>query len=292
MNTLIEWFVRNRIAANLLMLLFLGAGALSLMDVRSEIIPSVSLDIISVTVPYPGASPEAVEQAIVNPVEAAIYDVEGVKSISSRSVEHLGVVTAELDWGYDSKDVLNEIKARVDGIGSFPKDAQRPVISELSVRNLVAYMIISGEADERSLRALAGKVRSDLLSLETISQVDLSGARDYQVSLDVAETQLQRYHLSFAEIAQAIRANTMDAPGGELKTAQGSVSLRLQGQIYDPEQLEDIVVRATPDGGRLLLSDVATVSDGFRDGVRSEFNGRPAVVLAVYRAGKIGRAHV
>lgn len=286
MNTLIEWFVRNRIAANLLMLLFLGAGALSLMDVRSEIIPSVSLDIISVTVPYPGASPEAVEQAIVNPVEAAIYDVEGVKSISSRAVEHLGVVTAELDWGYDSKDVLNEIKARVDGIGSFPKDAQRPVISELSVRNLVAYLIISGEADERSLRALAGKVRSDLLALDTISQVDLTGARDYQVSIDVAEAQLQRYNLSFAEIAQAIRANTMDAPGGELKTAQGSVSLRLQGQIYDPEQLEDIVVRATPDGGRLLLSDVATVSDGFRDGVRSEFNGKPAVALAVFRAGK------
>ncbi len=286
MNTIIEWFVRNHIAANLLMFLFLAAGAMSLMDVRSEIIPSVSLDVISVSVPYPGASPEAVEQAIINPVEAAIYDVEGIKSISSRSVEHLGVVTAELDWGYDSKDILNEIKARVDGIGSFPKDAQKPVISELSVRNLVSYLIVSGDADERSLRALASNIRSDLLRLDTISQVDLTGTRDYQVSIDVQETLLQRYNLSFAEIANAIRANTLDAPGGELKTAQGSVSLRLQGQIYDPEQLEDIVVRATPDGGRIMLSDVARVSDGFRDGVRSEFNGKPAVVLAVYRVGK------
>lgn len=286
MNTIIEWFIRNSVAANLLMLLFLVAGALSLKDVRSEIIPSVSLDMISVTVPYPGASPEAVEQGIVNPVEAAIYDVEGIKSISSRSVEHLGVVTAELDWGYDSKDILNEIKARVDGIGSFPKDASKPVISELSVRNLVAYVIVSGDADERSLRTLANNVRSDLLRLDTISQVDLTGTRDYQVSIDVQESQLQRYNLSFAEIAQAIRANTMDAPGGELKTAQGSVSLRVQGQIYDPEQLEDIVVRATPDGGRIMLSDVATVSDGFRDGTRSEYNGKPAVVLAVYRVGK------
>lgn len=286
MNNIIEWFVRNRVAANLLMLLFLVVGAMSLKDVRSEIIPNVSLDMISVTVPYPGASPEAVEQAIVNPVEAAIYDVEGIKSISSRSVEHLGVVTAELDWGYDSKDILNEIKARVDGIGSFPKDASKPVISELSVRNLVAYLIVSGEADERSLRTLASNIRSDLLRLETISQVDLTGTRNYQVSIDVQESLLQRYNLSFAEIAQAIRANTLDAPGGELKTAQGSVSLRLQGQIYDPEQLEDIVVRATPDGGRIMLSDVARISDGFQDGVRSEFNGKPAVVLAVYRVGK------
>lgn len=285
MNTLIEWFVRNHVAANLLMLFFLVGGALSLKDVRSEIIPGVSLDIISVAVTYPGASPEAIEQSVINPVEAAIYDVEGVKSISSRSVEHLGVVTAELEWGYDSKVVLNEIKARVDGIGSFPRDAMKPIVSELSVRNMVAYLVISGEADERSLRNLATKVRSDLLSLSSISQVEISGTRDFQVSIDVSEAQMQRYNLSFAEIAQAIRANTLDAPGGELKTAQGSVALRLQGQIYDPQELEEITVRATPDGGRVVLGDVATITDGFRNGVRSEFNGKPAVALAIYRVG-------
>lgn len=285
MNALIEWFVRNPIAANLLMMFFLVAGAISLKDVRSEIIPDVSLDMISVTVSYPGASPEVIEQSIVNPIEAAIYDVEGIQSLSSRSVEHLGVVTAEVAWGYDARDVLDEIKARVGGIGSFPRDALKPVISEMSVRNLVAYLVISGEADERSLRNLASKIRQDLLFSKTISHVELSGVRDFQVSIDVSEALLQRYNLSFAEVAQAIRANTMDAPGGELKTASGAVALRLQGQIYDPQQLEDITVRATPDGGRILLSDIATIRDGFRDGARSEFNGRPAVVLAVYRAG-------
>lgn len=286
MNGLIERFVRNPVAANLLMLVFLVAGYLSLRDVRSEIIPPVTLDMITVSVGYPGASPESVEQAIVNPIEAAIHDVEGVVAVSSRSLEHLGIVKAELNGSYDSREVLDEIKARVEGMGTLPKDSLKPVITELSIRNMVAYVIVSGQADERSLRTLATKVKEDLLDLDTISQVELSGSRDYQVSIDVSEALLQRYDLSFSEVAQAIRSNTIDTPAGALQTDQGSVSVRIEGSGYSPEMLEELVVRSSLDGGQILLGDVATINDGFMEGSRSEFNGRPAVVLAVYRTGK------
>lgn len=286
MNGVIEWFVRNRIGADLLMMFIMVAGTFSVSNMRSEIIPSISLDQIAITVAYPGASPETVEKVIINPIEASIYDVEGIKSISSRAVEHVGVITAEVGWGFDPKDLLNEIKARVDGISTFPQEVQKPVIQELSVRNLVAYLVVSGEADERSLRAIADQVKEDLLTSKTISQVELTGTRDYQVSIEVAESTLQRYSMSFAEVAQAIKQSTLESPGGVVKTAQGEVALQVKSQVYDPEQLEDIVIRAMPDGGRITLADVARINDGFKEGARSQFNGKPAVVLAVYRVGK------
>lgn len=285
MNNIIEWFVRNRIGADLVMMFIMVAGAFSVSNMRSEIIPNISLDQIAITVAYPGASPESVEKVIINPVEAAIYDVEGVKSVSSRAVEHVGVVTAEIGWGYDPKDLLNEIKARVDGISTFPQEVQKPVIQELSIKNLVSYVVVSGEADERSLRAIATKVKEDLLANKTISQVELTGTRDYEVSIEVAESTLQRYNMSFAEVAQAIKQSTLESPGGVVKTAQGEVAVRVRGQLYDPELLEDIVIRAMPDGGRITLADVAKINDGFKEGARSEFNGKPAVVLSVFRVG-------
>ncbi len=285
MNGLIEWFVRNRIGADLLMMFIMVAGAFSVSNMRSEIIPNISLDQIAITVPYPGASPETVEKIIINPVEAAIYDIEGIKSVSSRAVEHLGVVTAEIGWGYDPKALLNEIKARVDGISTFPQEVQKPLIQELSVRNLVSYLVISGEADERSLRAIAAQVKDALLGNRNISQVELTGTREYQIAIEVSESTLQRYNMSFAEVAQAIKQSTLESPGGVVKTAQGDIAMRVRSQVYDSEQLEDIVIRAMPDGGRITLADIAKISDGFKEGARSEFNGKPAVVLSIYRVG-------
>ncbi|CBL45120.1 Acriflavin resistance protein [gamma proteobacterium HdN1] len=286
MNNVIEWFARNRIGADLLMMFIMVAGFFSVSNMRSEIIPSVSLDQIAISVAYPGASPETVEKVIVNPIEAAIYDIEGIKSVSSRAVEHYGVITAEIGWGYDIKSVLSNIKARVDAIGSFPQDVQKPVIQELSIRNLVAYVMVSGNADESSLRTLATQIKTDLLTDPNISLVELTGARDYQIAVEVSESTLQRYNMTFAEVAQAIKQNTMDAPGGVVKTAQGDVALQVRGQIYDTEQLEDIVIRAMPDGGRITVGDVAKINDGFKEGGRAEFNGQPAVALGVYRVGK------
>ena len=286
MNGVIAWFAENKVAANLLMVFIIVAGYLSLLDTRKEILPDVSLDLITITVPYPGASPDDVEKSILNRVESAIYDIEGIRAISSQANEHLGIVSVELGYGYNSKDLLNEIKSRVDAIGSFPADAGRPIVKEISVRNMVAYVVISGPADESSLKRLAEQVKSDLTALPNISQVEHAGVRPFEIAIEVSEGSLQRYGLSFAEVAAAVRQSSLDLPTGVIKTAQGNVSVKAKGQVYWGDDFEEIVLRALPDGAQVLVRDVAKVTDGFQEGVTfTEFNGRPAVALSVFRVG-------
>lgn len=286
MNGIIAWFAQNKIAAKLITIFVLISGFISLQDIRKEILPNISLDIISISVPYPGASPEDVEKSVLNRIESAVYDLEGVKSLSAKAVEHLGVVTIEVDYGYDAKYLLNEIKARVEGIGTFPKDVERPIIKEISVRNLVAYVMISGQADEATLNLLAEQIKQDLTASPTISQVELVAARPYEIAIEVSEASLQRYGLSFFEVANAIRQSSMDLPTGVIKTAQGAISVKAKGQVYVGDEFEEIAVRAMPDGSQILVKDVAKVFDGFKEGnALSQFNGRPAVALGVYRVG-------
>ncbi|AUM11287.1 efflux RND transporter permease subunit [Ketobacter alkanivorans] len=286
MNAIIAWFAENKVAANLLMMFVVIAGVISLQDTRKEILPNISLDLITITVPYPGASPEDVEKSVLNRIESAIYDLEGIKSLSSKATEHLGLLTLEVAYGQDSKHLLNEIKARVDGIGTFPADVERPIVREISVRNMVAYVIVSGNADERSLKNLAAQIKDDLTTRPNISQVELAASRPYEIAIEVSEASLQRYGMSFIEVANAVRQSSIDLPTGVIKTAQGNVSVKAKGQVYWGDDFEDIVIRALPDGAQVLIRDVATVQDGFKEGVSlSEFNGRPAVALAVYRVG-------
>ncbi|HAG93850.1 MAG TPA: AcrB/AcrD/AcrF family protein, partial [Gammaproteobacteria bacterium] len=286
MNAIIAWFAENKVAANLLMVFVVVAGIISLQDTRKEILPNISLDLITISVPYPGASPEDVEKSVLNRIESAIYDLEGIKSLSSKATEHLGVLTLEIAYGHDSKHLLNEIKARVDGIGTFPADVERPIVREISVRNMVAYIVISGDADERSLKNLAAQIQEDLTTKPNISQVSLASSRPYEIAIEVSEASLQRYGMSFLEVANAVRQSSVDLPTGVIKTAQGNVSVKAKGQVYWGEDFEDIVIRALPDGAQVLVRDVATVLDGFKEGVSlSEFNGRPAVALSVYRVG-------
>ena len=285
MNGMIAWFAENRVAANLLMVFVIVAGILSMGQTRKEIIPGVSLDLITITTAYPGASPEDVEKSVISRIESAIYDIEGVKSVSSNAAEHLGIVSVEVAYGYDSKDLLNEIKSRTDAV-AFPKDVERPIVKEISIRNLVSYVIISGPADQRSLKKIAEQVKTDLTSLSTISQVEHAAARPYEIAIEVSEGSLQRYGLSFAEVAAAVRQSSIDLPTGVIKTVQGNVSMEVKGQAYWGDQFEDIVVRALPDGAQVLVRDVARVTDGFEEGVsQTKFNGKPAVALSVFRVG-------
>ncbi len=287
MNGVIAWFAENKVAANLLMVFVLIAGALSLDSARKEILPNISLDLITITVAYPGASPEDVEKSVITRIESAVYDVEGIKSLDSRANEHLGLVTVEIAYGYDVKEVLNEIKARVDGIGTFPSDVERPIIKEISVRNLVAYVLISGPADMRSLKNIAKNIKSDLTALDTISQVEHTTSKPFEIAIEVSESSLQRYGLSFTEVAASVRQSSLDLPTGVIKTAQGDISIKAKGQVYWGDQFEEIVVRALPDGAQVLVRDVANVTDGFKAGLSSaEFNGQPAVALSVYRVGQ------
>jgi len=287
LNGIIAWFATNRVAANLLMVLILVAGALSLPQIRKEIIPNVELDIITIRVAYPGASPVEIEKAISTKIEEKIYDLEGIKKLSSRSVENLSSVTIEVMSSYDTTKLLDEIKSRVDSITNFPADSERPEIREISIRNRVVNVVISGPTDELSLKQLAEQVRDELVDLPSITQIELVNVRPYEISIDISEAALYRYQMSFAEVADALRRSSLDLAGGVLKTKEGDILLRTQGQKYRGQQFEQILLRAQADGSRITIADVATVNDGFAESdLISKFNGEPGVVLTIFRAGE------
>ena len=286
---LLGWFARNHVAANLLMLLIIVAGLLTVFTIKVEFFPDTSLDIISISVPYRGASPAEVEEGVCIKVEEAVAAVEGIKRMYSFAYEGLGTVLVEVDQYSDTSEVLDDIKAEVDRIITFPEETEKPIITELTTRYEVLTLVVYGDASERTLREIADEVRNDLTAMENISQADLAGVRPYEISIEVSEQNLRKYNLSFDELARVVRNCSLDVPGGSVKTRGGEILFRTKGQKYLGREFEKIIVRTANDGTKIRLADVATVIDGFEDtDVSSRFDGKPAALVKVYRIGQQG----
>ncbi len=293
MKRLIAWFATNSVAANLLMVSIIVVGLITLTSVKQEVFPEVTPDAISVTTLYPGAAPAEVEEAIVIRVEEKIQDVEGIKEINSVSAENVGTVIAELESGEDTAEVLNDIKARVDSIDTFPVEAEEPVIEEVLIRRQVINVAISGQADERTLKTIGERVRDDLAAQPEISQVDLVATRPYEISVEISEEALRRWGLTFERVARAVRRSSLDLPGGSIETTGGEVLLRTEGQAYRRDDFERLPLLTLDDGTRLTLGDVANVDDGFAETDQSaRFDGEPAVMVQVFRVGDQGAIEI
>jgi multidrug efflux pump subunit AcrB len=286
MNKAIEWFAANHVVANLLMAFIIAAGILTIPSITKEVFPEFDLDIINVSVRYLGAAPEEVEEGVCIKVEEAVQDLEGIKRLNSTASEGVGTVTIELEPGADSRELLNDVKARVDAIETFPVETEKPVISELTNRRQVIDLAVHGHIDEASLKALGDRVRDELTAVKGVSQVDLVSARPYEVSIEVSEEALRRHNITFSYVANAVRRSSLDMPGGSIRTSGGEILLRTKGQAYRGHEFEGIVLLTHPDGTRLMLGDVASVVDGFAETDQSaRFSGEPAVGLRIYRVG-------
>ena len=284
----INWFARNPVAANLIMVLIIGGGLVSLFggSIVQEVFPEFAIDLITIQVPYPGAAPEEAEEAICLRVEEAVRGLNGIKKLTSRARENIGVVTIHVESDADSRKLLDEVKARIDAIDTFPDETEKPIIQELTNPRQVIDVAIYGNTDELSLRHLAERVRDDLAALPEMSIVELSNARPYEISIEVSEDTLRRHGLTFDRIATAIRRSSLDLPGGSIKTQGGEVLLRTKGQAYTARDFEQLVLLTRPDGTRLTIADVATVVDGFADTDQStKFQGEPAMLVSVFRVG-------
>ena len=283
----IDWFARNSVAANLLMLLIMAGGLFTVATIKREVFPEFSLDMITVQVSYRGAAPEEVEEGVCVRVEEAIQGVDGIKRVTSIASEGSGMVQIELEAGADVRKVLDDIKSRVDAIETFPEETEKPIIQEVTNRQQVINVAVHGQVDEVSLKALVERVRDDLSALPDITQVELANARPYEISIEVSETQLRRHGLTFDDVAEAVRRSSLDLPGGSVKTAGGEFLLRTKGQAYRGHEFERLVLLTRTDGTHLTLGDVATVVDGFEDTDQfSRFEGDPALVVSVYRTGE------
>jgi multidrug efflux pump subunit AcrB len=286
MNGVINWFARNPVAANLLMVFLIVSGAISTLTVREEVFPEFSLEMVTVEVPYLGAAPEEVESGVSVRIEEAIQGIDGIKKITSTAYEGMGVVQAELELGADPRKVVDDIKSSVDAITTFPRETEKPIIRELTTRQQVVEIAVSGVADELTLKRVAEQVRDGLTALPEITQVEVVGARPYEISIEVSETALRRHGLRFDDVAGAVRRSSLDLPGGTVRAESGEILLRTIGQAYGRQDYERLVLLTRSDGTRLLLEDVATVVDGFAETYESaRFDVAPAVLVTVYRTG-------
>jgi len=276
----------NHVAANLLMTALVVGGLLMGLSIKQEVFPEIALDMVQVSVAYPGAGPEEVEEGIVLKIEESLSGVNGVKEIKSVAGEGLGVVTAEVMRGEDVEQVLQDAKAEVDRITTFPQEAERPVITRLVNRSEVIYVAVYGDMPEKSLREYAEGISDDLLAMPQITQTGIFGVRPYEISIEVSEKSLQRYGLTLGAIAGRIRSASVDLPAGTIKTSGGEILIRTKEKRYRGYEYAGISILRNPDGSEVRLGDIAVVRDSFRETDEfSVFDGRPAALVAVYRLG-------
>lgn len=287
MKQIVAWFARNGVAANVLVVIIIAAGLMAATQIKQEVFPEFSSDMVSVVVPYLGAAPEEVEEGICVRVEEAVQNLDGIKKITSTANEGAGSVTIELLPGTNPRKMLDDVKARIDAIDTFPEEAEKPIISEVLLRRRVLSVAVSGNTSERTLKVLAEHIRDELAALPGITQVELANARPYEISIEVSEQALRRYGMTFDEIARAVRRSSLDLPGGSVRTTGGEILLRSKGQAYRGREFENLILRSRPDGTRLILGDVAKVVDGFEETDQSAtFDAQPSVLVNVFRVGQ------
>ena len=286
MSNMIRWMAKNHVAANLLMLVFIVGGLILASSIKQEVFPEVALDRIVVSVAYPGAGPEEVEEGVLLKIEENLTGVDGIKQVKATAGEGFGSVVAEVMTDADVDLVLQDIKSEVDRIITFPEDAEKPVVSKLLNRREVITVVVAGEMPERSLRELAEQVRDELLLVDNITQVDLSGVRPYEIAVEIPEENLRRYGLTFDRVAARIRQASLDLPGGTIKTDGGEILVRTKERRYIGEEYERIVILNNADGTEVTLADIAEVKDGFEDSDQYGLaSGKPAAMVKVYRVG-------
>ena len=284
---LLGWFATNHVAANLLMFLIIATGLLTIFSIKIEVFPEFSLDMISISVPYRGASPADVEEGVCLRVEEAIAAVDGIKRMTSSAAEGGGLTLVEVQEYADAAKVLDDIKAAIGTIITFPKETEKPVISELKSRHKVITVVVSGDVSERTLKKLAEQIRDDLTVMDNISQVSLSGVRPYEISIEVSEENLRRYNMSFEKVSRAVRDSSLDLPAGSVKTTGGEILIRTKGQKYYGPEFEKIIVLTRNDGTKVRLGDIATVRDDFEDvDLYAKFDGKRAASVHVSRIGQ------
>ena len=285
---MIEWFARNSVAANLLMMSIVIIGVLSASKaIPVEVFPSFEVEAVTISTSLRGATPKSIEDTVTNRIEEAINDLEGIKEINATSSEGLSVVVAQVAAGHEKRELLNDIKLRVDALNTLPSDVENPVVSLSSHNPGVLQVAVIGNIEYKTLRQTAESIREELLLTPDITLVNLLGVTDYEVSIEVTPETLDRYNLSLADITRAVQQGSVDISAGNIKTFDGDILVRTDGQAYTKNDFIKIPVITQLGADPVLLGDIAHVNDGFEDQpITTLFNGSPAVMMDVLRTGK------
>jgi len=282
----LAYMAGNGIAANLLMMGIVAAGLVSLTGLEREAWPITPFYHIEVSMPYPGATPEEIEESIVVKIEDQVSGLDDVKAVKSVAAPGMASVRIQMDSRTDMDQALDDMESAVNLIQSFPAGAERPRFREMDNRFSMMRLIVHGDISERSLKELAHRIEDDLTALPSVSQVEVGGVRNYEISIEVPLHRLSALGLTLTDIAAAIRRSSLDLSAGSIDTRQSQVRVRTLGQNYDQQDFEEIVILSGRDGTLVRLGDIAEVRDGFQEAdliVRHQ--NQPAVFVEVYRAG-------
>ncbi len=279
--------VHNPIAANLLMAVLLIGGIWTAFDVQKEVFPQFQLDIVEISVGYPGAAPEEVEQGILRPIEEAVRGVDGIRELTSEAREERGSVTIELVVGAERMKAFQDIDQAVSRIQTFPDEIDQPEVSLQSRQIEVMRVGLYGPVDIWTLRQLAERVRDQLLANPYITQIELSRVPDYETHIEIPRDRLREYGLTLDRVAALIESSSEDVAAGSVQTSAGEILLRVKARKQWAEQFGRIEIVASDTGTSVRLADIATIRDGFTEGsFHSQFNQQPSVELQLYRAGQ------
>ncbi|MBC2711874.1 MAG: efflux RND transporter permease subunit [Desulfosarcina sp.] len=284
MKRVLAAFARNTVFANIILVMIFIAGYIATANMIRETFPEFSLDMITISVPYPGADPEEVEEGISRKIEEVIEGLEGIKQYTTQSSEGLGSANIEVREDYDVDEVLDRVRTKVNAISTFPVDAEKPVISELLLKDVVTLLYLSGDMSERRIKEWSEQIKDEIQQLPNISQVETFGARDYEIAIEVSEERLRQYDLSLSDVANAIRRSSLNLAGGTIRTREEEIRVRTMGRKYTGQDLASVVVLARPEGDVVTLDRLAHIDDGFtEDPIAATINGEPAVLLIVYK---------
>ena len=286
MNSIIRWLAEHPLAVNLTAILLVSLGVLTALQLPQKTFPEFTLDVVSISVAYPGASAAEIQESIVRPIEDQLSGIEGIDSVTATISEGRGGIAVSFIAGGDRQEKLDEVKTAVERITVFPEDASDPIILIGNNSARVMEIVIHGDVSEQILKVTAERLRNELQLLDGISFAEVSKARDYEISIEIDRDTLRAFGLTLDEVARIIGQNSLELPGGAIETETISIPIRTAGRNLTKADFENIVIRAGTAGGKVLLRDIATVVDGFEDtDLAATFNGKPAVSVDVFRVG-------
>jgi multidrug efflux pump subunit AcrB len=284
MKNFVTNMARNNIFANLLMMIVFVSGFLGIMSMNRELLPNASVNFVEITMPYPGATPAEIEEGICQRFEEAVEGIEGVKDFYTTAAEGLGMGFAEVDESADEQTVMDDIRAQVNAVTTFPRNAEKPIVNLMLYRIPVCRICLAGDIPQRQLKETAEKIKDELLAIPKISQVSVGGVADYEIAIEISEEKLRRFGLTFDEVAARVQRECLNLPGGFVRTSKEDFKIRAMGRRYRGEEFADLVVLTRPDGTIIRLDRIAEINDGFEeDPIVGHFNGERAALIIVFK---------
>ena len=285
---IISWWARNSVAANLIMIIAVFGGFFGYKSLNREVFPSVAINGANISVAWPGASPQEVEEQIIVRIEEALTDMDGIETITSTAREGGGSINVEGKRSVDVGEFIDNIKLEVDSVNNLPQSAFRPVVTPWRSQDQVVGFAIHGNVDRRELQQFGREIRDEVAQLPGASIVNVWATRNEEVSIEVSEANLRRYDLTFDEIVRAVRASSLNASAGSVRTDLGDVNITSRQLADTAPEFENIIIRQTSDGGTLRVRDIAQVTDGFVDfNLEATYDGEPMVLVVVVTSPNI-----